>query len=119
MNNMSPEEATFLNWLTTERSLALECHAIGSCFSPEEFDSSMQRCLAIVTEQVEGAEALLQMGILRYLQDVASCLLSNTTTFVHEVSRAILELSLFGRRERLLTTSSSSRNSRKPSRRVH
>lgn len=83
---MSLSEATLLNWLSTERTLVMECHAIGSCVSPEELDSSMQRCLAIVAEQVEGVELLLQLGILRYLQDVASCLLSSTTTFIHEVS---------------------------------
>lgn len=89
LNRMSAVEATFLNWITTERTLAIECHGIRSCFSPEELDSSMDRCLVVITEQVEGVERLLELGVLRYLQDVASCLLSNTATFIHEVSRKV------------------------------
>jgi hypothetical protein len=82
---MSPTETKFLDWLASERGFEIERYTIGACTTNEEVEDALHRCLMAVASIVDGAETLLNCDVLRYLQDVASCILSNAASFVKQV----------------------------------
>lgn len=82
---MSPTETKFLDWLSSERNFEIERYTIGASTTNEEVEDALHRCLIAVAGIVEGVETLSNCEILRYLQDVASCILSNAASFVKQV----------------------------------
>jgi len=82
---MSPTETKFLDWVSFERSFEIERYTIRASTTSEELEDALHRCLMAVSSVVEGVERLSNCEILRYLQDVASCILSNAASFVKQV----------------------------------
>jgi hypothetical protein len=86
---MSPTETKFLDWLASERSFEIERYTIGASTTNEEVEDALHRCLMAVAGIVDGVEKLSSCDVLRYLQDVASCILSNAASFVKQVSPSL------------------------------
>lgn len=85
-NQTSIGESRYLDWLSTERNLAVEQYTVDHCHNPDEIEDGLSRCLAVILDTVVGVEELFNMGILRYLQDTTSLVLSKATGFLRQVS---------------------------------
>ena len=58
--------------------------------SPEKNPAIMVECLSTVVRQVDQVELIAADGTLKFLQDVGSCDLSRSVTFLHQASPSLI-----------------------------